>query len=168
MKVCKYCDTKTADETAVCESCGAKEFSYVCSNCGNVFSNGDFCPKCGVKYGKQAKICPKCGTSYYSYACPDCGYTPNRETTVIREQPQYYNTYNTVTRSAPATTAGNAKDKWVAFFLCLFLGYLGAHKFYEGKIGMGILYICTGGLFLVGWGIDALILLLKPNPYYVK
>lgn len=27
-----------------------------------------------------------------------------------------------------------AKNKWVAFFLCLFLGYLGVHKFYEGRI----------------------------------
>ena len=43
-----------------------------------------------------------------------------------------------------------AKSKWAAFFLCLFLGLIGAHKFYEGKIGMGVLYIFTGGLF----GID--------------
>ena len=26
------------------------------------------------------------------------------------------------------------KNKWVSFFLCLFFGYLGIHKFYEGKI----------------------------------
>ena len=26
----------------------------------------------------------------------------------------------------------------------------GAHKFYEGKIGMGVLYIFTGGLFGIG------------------
>ena len=25
--------------------------------------------------------------------------------------------------------------------LCLFLGALGVHKFYEGKVGMGILYL---------------------------
>ena len=29
------------------------------------------------------------------------------------------------------------KNKWVAFLLCLLLGYLGAHYFYVGKIGMG-------------------------------
>ena len=38
--------------------------------------------------------------------------------------------------------------------LCIFGGYLGLHHFYVGKIGMGILYICTVGLFGVGWLID--------------
>lgn len=62
---------------------------------------------------------------------------------------------------------GRAKDKWIAFLLCLFLGYIGAHKFYEGKIGQGILYLVTMGIFGVGWLIDTIILLCKPNPYYV-
>ena len=38
------------------------------------------------------------------------------------------------------------KSKWVSFFLCLFFGLFGAHKFYEGRILLGILYICTAGL----------------------
>ncbi len=58
------------------------------------------------------------------------------------------------------------KNKWVAFFLCLFLGVLGIHKFYEGKVIFGIIYLCTGGIFGVGVVIDLIILLLKPNPYY--
>ena len=62
---------------------------------------------------------------------------------------------------------GRPKNKWVAIVLCLCLGVLGAHKFYEGKIGMGILYLCTAGLCLVGVVIDFLALLAKPNPYYV-
>ena len=62
---------------------------------------------------------------------------------------------------------GTPKNKWVAFLLCFFLGGFGAHKFYEGKIGMGILYLFTGGLFFIGWLIDLIILLCKPNPYYV-
>ena len=60
------------------------------------------------------------------------------------------------------------RNKWVAFFLCLFLGFLGAHKFYEGKAGAGILYLFTGGLFGIGWFIDCITLLCKPNPYYVR
>jgi len=58
-----------------------------------------------------------------------------------------------------------AKSKWVSFFLCLFLGYLGIHKFYEGRILLGIVYIFTCGLFGVGVIIDLIILLFKPNPY---
>lgn len=59
------------------------------------------------------------------------------------------------------------KDKWVAFLLCLFLGGIGAHKFYEGRIGVGIIYLITGGLFGIGWLIDLFVILGKPNPYYV-
>ena len=52
------------------------------------------------------------------------------------------------------------------FFLCLFLGLIGAHKFYEGKIGMGVLYIFTGGLFGIGAFVDLIVILCKPGPYY--
>ena len=60
------------------------------------------------------------------------------------------------------------KNKWAAFFLCLFVGLFGAHKFYEGKIGMGILYILTVGLFGIGWIIDTIVILFKANQYYVR
>ena len=59
-----------------------------------------------------------------------------------------------------------AKNKWVSFLLCLFLGYLGIHKFYEGRVLMGILYLFTGGLFGIGIIVDLIVLLFKPNPYY--
>lgn len=58
------------------------------------------------------------------------------------------------------------KSKWISFFLCLFLGYLGIHKFYEGRILLGIVYLCTAGLFGIGVIIDLIVLLFKPNPYY--
>lgn len=44
------------------------------------------------------------------------------------------------------------------FILCLILGYFGAHKFYDKKYGMGILYFLTFGLFVFGWIIDIFIL----------
>lgn len=59
------------------------------------------------------------------------------------------------------------KSKWVALLLCFFFGVLGVHKFYEGKILLGIVYIFTGGLFGIGVLIDFISLLFKPNPYYV-
>lgn len=61
----------------------------------------------------------------------------------------------------------SAKNKKVALLLCIFLGYLGIHKFYDGKIGMGILYLITGGIFLIGWIVDIITLARRPNPYYV-
>lgn len=59
-----------------------------------------------------------------------------------------------------------AKNKWVSFFLCLFLGCLGIHKFYEGRVLFGIVYLCTCGLCCIGVIVDLVILLFKPNPYY--
>ena len=70
----------------------------------------------------------------------------------------------------PASPPADAvpKNKWIAFFLCLFLGLYGAHKYYEGKIGMGLLYTFTAGLLGYGWLFDVICLLFKPNPYYPK
>lgn len=46
------------------------------------------------------------------------------------------------------------KKKKIALLLCVFGGYFGLHYFYVGKIGMGILYLCTVGLFGIGWIVD--------------
>ncbi len=51
------------------------------------------------------------------------------------------------------------KDKTISFLLCLFLGIFGAHKFYDGKTGLGVLYFFTGGLFGIGWIVDTVKLL---------
>lgn len=59
-----------------------------------------------------------------------------------------------------------AKNKWVSLLLCLFLGVIGAHKFYERRILLGIFYIFTGGLLGIGVMIDLMVLLFKPNPYF--
>ena len=59
-----------------------------------------------------------------------------------------------------------AKNKWISFFLSLFLGVFGAHKFYEERILLGILYLCTAGLFGIGILFDLIVLFFKPNPYY--
>ncbi|QHT63846.1 TM2 domain-containing protein [Paenibacillus lycopersici] len=74
---------------------------------------------------------------------------------------------NTNTNVAGVYGAGKQKNKWVALALCFFLGVLGAHRFYEGKVGTGILYFFTWGIFGIGALIDFFILLFKPNPYYV-
>ena len=57
------------------------------------------------------------------------------------------------------------RNKWVAFLLCFFFGVFGIHKFYEGKVIFGIIYLFTGGIFGIGVLVDLVLLLLKPNPY---
>ena len=55
------------------------------------------------------------------------------------------------------------KRKSVAYLLWLVFGPLGAYRFYLGHTATGVLYVCTCGLFLVGWVIDLFMI-----PSYVK
>ncbi len=45
-------------------------------------------------------------------------------------------------------------DYNVAWLLLTFLGVFGIHRFYMGKWFTGILYLLTGGLFLIGYIYD--------------
>jgi len=51
------------------------------------------------------------------------------------------------------------KSRLVALLLCFFLGWLGIHRFYVGKIGTGILMLLTAGGFGI-WVIIDLILIV--------
>lgn len=119
-----------------------------------------FCKHCGAKILEAAVICTHCGCQV--------------EEPKHAEQPSIV-INNANTNSNVNTNNVNAgmfgmreRNKWVAFLLCFFLGFVGAHKFYEGKAGMGVVYILTVGLFGIGWFIDCISLLCKPNPYYVR
>ena len=46
------------------------------------------------------------------------------------------------------------KSKMVALILCIFLGPLGVHYFYVGRIGRGVVALFTLDFFLIGWIID--------------
>lgn len=50
-------------------------------------------------------------------------------------------------------TSGS-KDYNTAWLLLVFLGMFGAHRMYMGKWLTGILWLCTGGLFLIGYLYD--------------
>ena len=116
-----------------------------------------YCKYCGEKIPEDAIICTHCGRQVEQ---------------IKNEQPQVIinnsnSNINNNTNRNNASYNGGAKNKWVALLLCLFLGFFGIHKFYEGKILLGIVYLCTFGLFGIGWFVDCISLLFKPNPYYV-
>lgn len=52
------------------------------------------------------------------------------------------------------TTITSDKSKNTALLCCIFGGLFGIHLFYVGRIGKGILYLCTGGILGIGWIID--------------
>lgn len=79
-----------------------------------------------------------------------------------------YTSYNNYGNNAYAPPAAKLKDKPISIVLCLLLGIFGAHKFYEGKFVMGVLYLFTLGLFFVGVLYDLVELFHLPNQYYPK
>jgi TM2 domain-containing membrane protein YozV len=52
------------------------------------------------------------------------------------------------------------KSRLAALLLCFFLGALGIHRFYVGKVGTGILWLLTAGLFGIGIIVDFILIVV--------
>lgn len=118
--------------------------------------------------------CPNCGANIYDDVnrCQYCGaYQPVKPQHQPPVQPQYqqppyqqpptviYQVVQGEPGAVPYRQEISDKNKWAAFLLCFFFGGLGFHKFYVGKIGAGILYFFTIGLFGIGWLLDLIFIL---------
>lgn len=114
----------------------------------------------------MAEKCPVCGAPMENNNCGYCGYkeetTPNSATVPPQAGQPFVQSQviiNNQTIPNPGVVPGvSKKNKVVALLLCIFLGWLGVHRFYVGKIGTGILYLFTGGLFGIGWIIDIIVI----------
>ena len=95
-----------------------------------------FCKHCGTKIPEDAVLCTACGRQVEVIAQQQAA----QPQIVINNANNNTNTNTNINGGFPYRKICN---KWVALLLCFFLGGLGAHKFYEGKIGMGILYLLT-------------------------
>lgn len=127
----------------------------------NEQANTKFCKHCGAQIPNDAVLCTHCGRQVEELK------GNNEQPQIVINNANTNSNVNQNTNTNVGVVGGHAKNKWVAFVLCLFAGFLGAHKFYEGKIVMGILYIFTFGLCGFGVIVDLIIILTKPNPYYV-
>jgi TM2 domain-containing membrane protein YozV/ribosomal protein L40E len=77
-----------------------------------------YCSECGAIIKAKAEICPKCG---------------------VRQASPFANL---------AAVAPNGKSKLAAALFAFFLGAFGFHKFYLGRVGMGIIYLLLCWTFI--------------------
>lgn len=95
------------------------------------------------------KYCRECGNEILEMAaiCPKCGCPTN---------------------GSLDPSKGRVCNKTTAALLAFFLGGLGAHKFYEGKIGMGILYLLFVWTYIPALIalIEFVVILCKPGKEY--
>lgn len=109
-----------------------------------------------VQKGLDEKYCSECGAIIKAKAvvCPKCG--------VQQAYPSYLGNLGTV--------APNGKSKLAAALFAFFLGSFGFHKFYLGRIGMGILYLLLCWTFIpsVLGVIEGILLLVMSDDEFIS
>lgn len=98
-----------------------------------------FCTSCGAAMDKQAQYCPKCGAR--------------------QEKEQTNDTQNDTPSNEKV---GNVNKDWlITLILCVLVGELGIHRFYNGKIATGILELITFGGLGIWYLIDIVVIVLE-------
>lgn len=184
-KQCHYCGISIPAEAVICVHCGnqVEEVKVAPQNNTTVINNINITNNNVITNNPPATTAPATTTTTTTTTTPPATtYTPPKTTTYTPPTTTYTpptttytpptNTYTppTTTYTPPTnTTVTNKKikNKWIAILLCLTLGVVGGHKFYEGKIFMGIVYLCSYGLFGIGIFCDLIALLTKPTYYVV-
>ncbi len=92
-------------------------------------SDQKYCENCGKLIDEKAVICPKCGVPLGAYK-----------------------------KILEKRNDASEKSRLVALLFAWFLGVFGIHRFYVGKVGSGIIWIITLGLFGVGTLVDLILI----------
>ena len=130
-------------KTIKCKNCGASSYKKI--------NNDTYeCKYCGMQIRKKHVKCDEC------------------EKRKIEEFEHKEHSENDSSENVIKTNVVNQKKAFalIKLFVCLFCGYLGIHRFMEGKVVSGIIYFCTYGLFGIGIIVD--IFRLAKEFYLIK
>ena len=121
-----------------------------------------YCSSCGRQLPNGSAYCQYCGAPVGGAPAGGAPFRPAQPQQPVAPQPVVVNVVNNNTNTNMNTNGGYYpyKSRLTALLLCLFLGGIGAHRFYVGKIGTGILWLFTVGIFGIGWVIDLLLLIV--------
>lgn len=104
------------------------------------------CKSCGYddffRVNKDTIECKACGVQFRNKSFV--------ETQKNDHQQEYIENLENDTQKSQVEKEDRHTFLLVKLLLCIFLGHFGVHKFMEGKVFMGILYIFTYGLFGIG------------------
>ncbi|MDR2201873.1 MAG: TM2 domain-containing protein [Clostridiales bacterium] len=136
------------------------------------------CEYCGTRSPSDATVCPHCNAQLNGKVFTDNTDIKETLSLAVGSVLQKINDGINGARdkasapgersAAPQKRAANGKrtvNKYIALLLFIFLWFVAAHKFYEGKTVRGVLYLFTFGLFFVGYIVDFFALLQKPREY---
>ncbi len=93
-----------------------------------------------------------------AYQQPQQAYQQPQQT---YQQP-YQQQYQPPVQPVYVNTVDNSRShlsRAAAALLCFFFGAFGVHRFYAGKVGTGVLWLFTAGLFGIGAFIDFIIII---------
>lgn len=159
-------DAATASVSAGAMQVARQSDQKHCFSCGRILhASAVSCPSCGAEQRAgtvvagepatrlvapgQAIFCYGCGSQIHAAApiCPKCG-APQRTAGVVRGH----------------------KDKTVAILLAFLLGGIGAHKFYLGSPGWGLIYLLFCWTFIpaVVAAIEGLIYLTQSDEKFAQ
>lgn len=134
--------------------------------------------KCLIHENRQAEgTCVNCGKPFCKECLVDLDgkyYCKQHVADIIKINTQKPNIHNEQSQNMYNYQMHHypLKSKTVALLLCIFLGLFGIHRFYVGKIGTGILYLFTNGIFGIGWIIDIIKIVVgtfkDSRGYYLK
>ena len=175
-------DPQNESTKKYCRNCGLiiDAVSLRCPFCDALVNTGtQYCPKCGMTTTPQDATCAYCGEKFDKAPSLDGPAQqqhsqPQTNTNQQYKQPssgtnvppyinyappaQQRNTYGTNYNRPDVASQEKGSSFLVTLLLCIFLGFLGIHRFYTKNWVIGILQLCTFGICCLWWLVDIILI----------